>query len=165
MLWRWHGAAGSWMQGGQKTMDVTYIWDTPGAWLSICHAAADLPLQVNVLGPFALTQQLRPLLRAAEAARVVNVASVMHRRAALPPNLNSFFTCASVEPYIRQSFADTVEQPYPCTASGATLQCSHVIDQWFKCAVQDSDILHCKHDLEAVQGYLLTMGRAAANTE
>jgi short-subunit dehydrogenase len=51
-----------------------------------------LSLQVNVLGPFALTQQLRPLLRAAGAARVVNVASVMHRKAALPPNLNSFFT-------------------------------------------------------------------------
>jgi NAD(P)-dependent dehydrogenase (short-subunit alcohol dehydrogenase family) len=117
-----------------------------------------LSLQVNVLGPFALTQQLRPLLRAAGAARVVTVASVMHRKAALPPNLDSFFTCASVEPHMRQSFADTVEQPYPCTASEANLQCSHLIDQWFS-------ILHCRRDLEAVQLCLLTMGLAVANPE
>lgn len=47
-----------------------------------------------MLGPFALTQQLRPLLQAAKSARVVTVASVMHRKAALPADLDSFFTCA-----------------------------------------------------------------------
>ena len=55
-----------------------------------------LVAQVNVLGPFALTQRLRPLLlRATGGARVVTVASVMHRKAALPPNLDDFFTCAA----------------------------------------------------------------------
>ena len=47
--------------------------------------------QVNVLGPFALMQQLQPLLAAAPAARLVAVASVMHRKAALPSDLATFF--------------------------------------------------------------------------
>lgn len=50
--------------------------------------------QVNVLGPFALTQWLRPLLTAAGSSRVVSVASVMHRKTTLPQDLDAFFTCA-----------------------------------------------------------------------
>ena len=44
-----------------------------------------------MVGPFALTAQLRPLLAAARGSRIVSVASVMHRKAALPDDLEDFF--------------------------------------------------------------------------
>jgi NAD(P)-dependent dehydrogenase (short-subunit alcohol dehydrogenase family) len=117
-----------------------------------------LSLQVNVLGPFALTQQLRPLLQAAGAARIVTVASVMHRKAGLPSDLDRFFTCASVE-HLHPSNV--------CRYHGAATPLHGFRGD---SAVQSFDrpvvkILHCRWDLEAVQGCLLTMGRAAASAE
>ena len=78
----------------QATFTCTKIPETIFDWGDLLPAPhGGLWLQVNVLGPFALTQRLRPLLEAAgQEARLVAVASVMHRRATLPSDLHSFFT-------------------------------------------------------------------------
>lgn len=93
---------------------------TPAAWLNVpteCRQAhpgllqllqwvtasppltVPAPVQINVVGPFALTHHLQPALARAEAARLVMVASVMHRRTVLPEDLATFFTYVPFRPF------------------------------------------------------------------
>lgn len=75
-------------------------WSTP-------EGIAGIP-QVNVLGPFALTHHLRPILAKADRARLVMIASVMHRRTELPENLDALFTDWQVGSYRNCKLATTM---------------------------------------------------------